>query len=335
MKLSLPQKQSLYHELGQFLRSGIPLPQAVEALAPETGRGPVRRLLEQMGSLLLKGESIPDTFAHLRPAIGEMEVALIDASNNSGRLEHAFSYLAGYFGALESVRAGIFKRLAWPFIQLHIGVLMMTAVRQYATTGGVDTGAYLLQCGLFLGVLYGAVLACWFLGDLVTRLARTNAAVDTLLCSLPIIGKLRRNMALTRFCAVYEMQLQAGINAMDGLTSAADASSSARIRQSIRRIVPQVRGGASVAAALSDISAFPAALRRTFRIGEDTGSLDEDLRRWTDYYHRAALSALEAFGTWLARLTSLIVLGYVGYMIVDAYRAVMTGTYGKILDESF
>ena len=43
VKLDLLQKQTLYHELGQFLRSGIPLSQAVEALAQDTRRGPLRR----------------------------------------------------------------------------------------------------------------------------------------------------------------------------------------------------------------------------------------------------------------------------------------------------
>ena len=332
VKLSLPQKQSLYHELGQFLRSGIPLPQAVEALAPETGRGPVRKVLERMLPLLLRGESIAGTFAQLRPAVGDMEVALIDASNNSGRLEQAFAYLSGYFGALESVRAGIVKRLIWPFTQLHVGILLMTAVRQYATTGALALPGYLAECAKLLGLLYGVVLLVWVAGDLLVGLGRSSAAMDAFLGSLPILGKLRRNMALTRFCAVYEMQLQAAINLMDGLTSAADASGSARIRAAIRRIIPQVRDGSSVSAALGETAAFPAALRRTFRLGEDTGSLDEDLRRWADYYHKAALSALEAFGTWLARVTSIVVLGYVGYLIVTTYQEVLNGTYGKLLE---
>lgn len=326
VKLSLPQKQSLYHELGQFLRSGIPLPQAVEALAPETGQGPVRKFLERMQPLLLRGESIPGTFAQLRPAVGDMEVALIDASNSSGRLEQAFAYLSGYFGALESVRAGIVKRLMWPLIQLHIGVLLMTAVQQFVANKGVfDLPSYLAECAKLLGVLYGAILILWLLCDALVSLGRTSASTDTLLGSLPILGRLRRNMALTRFCAVYEMQLQAGINAMDGLRSAADASGSARIRAAIQRIIPKVRDGSSVSAALGQASAFPAALLRTFRIGEDTGSLDEDLRRWADYYHKAALSALEAFGTWLARVTSVVVLGYVGYLIIVTFQSVLSG----------
>ncbi len=333
MKLSLPQKQTLYHELGQFLRSGIPLPRAVEALVPETGNGALRKVLRRLESMFLRGETVPGAFAQLRPAVGEMEVALIDASNSSGRLEQAFAYLANYFGTLETVRAGVVKKLAWPIIQLHIGILMMTAVRQYAVSGGVDPTAYLGECAKLLGILYGAGLVLWLVADAVVAAGRASAGTDQLLSALPLLGKLRRNLALARFCAVYEMQLQAGINVMDGLTAAADASGSARIKAGIRRVVPQVRGGMAVSEALGKASAFPTVLLRTFRVGEDTGSLDEDLRRWADYYQKAAVAALEAFGTWLARLISILILLYVGYLIVDAYNNILQGTYGKLLNE--
>ncbi len=332
VKLSLPQKQTLYHELGQFLRSGIPLPQAVEALAPETGSGSLRQVLRRLEKLFLKGASVPDAFAQLRPTVGEMEVALIDASNTSGRLDQAFAYLANYFGTLEAVRASIVKQLAWPLIQLHIGVLLMTGLRRFIA-GGFELQSYVLECAKLLGIVYALLLGLWIVADAVVAAARASAGLDAFLGALPILGKLRRNMALGRFCAVYEMQLQAGINVPDSLRAAADASGSARIRAAIKRAAPQILKGERVGAALGNTAAFPPALLRSFRLGEDTGSLDEDLRRWAGYHQQAAVDALERFGRWLAKATTLLILGYVGYLIVVTYQEVVQNTYGKLLSE--
>ena len=332
MKLSLPQKQTLYHELGQFLRSGIPLPEAVEALAPEVGRGPVRQVLERLLAMFLQGESVPGAFAQLRPAVGEMEVALIGASNNSGRLEQAFSYLDGYFGTLIDMRSQVFKQLLWPLVQLHIGILLMTGVGQFATTQTFDAQSYLTQCAKLFGVLYGTVLVLWVVVDAFLGAARRSTVADSFLNALPLVGKVLRNLALARFCAVYEMQLQAGINLVDGLRAAADSSNSARLRNAIEQAQPRILQGASLSAALGTNTVFPAALRRSFRIGEDTGSLDEDLRRWADYYQTAAVGALRSLGAWLGRIINLLVVVYVGYLIVQTYSAIFTSTYGKILD---
>ncbi len=330
MKLNLVQKQSFYHELGQFLKSGIALPQAVEALAPEIGSGALRQLLQRLEKLFLAGESIPDAFAKLRPAIGEMEVALISASSNSGRLETALTYLSEYFGTLENLRAAIVKQTVWPIIQLHIGVFLLPLAAAFLLG---DWPAYFLHCGLFLGTLYAGGFALWLLGAWLIRSARTNVGVDRLLRAIPLVGALRRNMALNRFCATYEMQLQAAVNLMDSLRSAADASQSAMLREEIQRIIPKVRAGSQVGPLLAGSRVFPPVLQRVFRLGEDTGSLDEDLRKWADYYRKAAVAKMEALGIWLPRIISILIVGYLGYSIVIAFKAGYTDPLNQILSE--
>ena len=329
MKLNLLQKQTLYHELRQFLHSGIPLPQAVEALAPET-RGDVRRLLVRLRDLFLQGMSVPDAFASLRPTISDLEVSLIEASGSSGRLEQAFTYLADYFGTLATVRAGIIKQASWPLIQLHIGIILLNAVAMFIG-GEFNLWAYLVQTGSALCVLYAGLFGIWAVGALLVRLGQKEVSVDRLLGWVPMVGRMRRNLALSRFCATYEMQLQAAINIMDGLHAAADASQSARIRAAIEEVLPRVRAGAQFGESLTGSSAFPAALQRALRLGEETGSLDADLRKWADYYQKAAISTLETLGAWLPRAGNFCILIYLGYRIITTYSK-MLQSMGQMMD---
>ena len=157
------------------------------------------------------------------------------------------------------------------------------------------------------------------------RLGKTDVSIDRILGWVPLVGRMRRNLALSRFCATYEMQLQAAINIMDGLHAAADASQSARIRAAIAGALPRVRAGAQVGESLTDTSAFPAALKRAMRLGEETGSLDADLRKWADYYQKAAISALETLGAWLPRIGNLCILIYLGYRIIATYSKMYQG----------
>ena len=64
-----------------------------------------------------------------------MEVALISASSHSGRLEQALNYLSEYFGTLGELRASIIKKLIWPVIQLHIGVVAPANRPGWSTSG--------------------------------------------------------------------------------------------------------------------------------------------------------------------------------------------------------
>ena len=329
MTLTLRQKQTFYHELEQFLRSGIPLPQAVEALLPETSYGTLRRVLERLLKMFLQGDSVPDAFAKLRPIVGDMEVALISASSNTGRLEQSFVYLSNYFGALDGVRSKIVKGLIWPVVQLHIGVFVSNLIPLFI--GGMSTETYLVRCGTTLGACYAVAFVLWLAGSSLVEMGRTSAGVDYLLGRVPLAGKLRRNLALSRFCATYEMQLQGGINIFESLKAAGDASQSARIGASVEKVLPQVRGGASFGSTLNGKGALPSALQRAIRLGEETGNLDENLRRWADYYQKAAIGALDAAGVWIPRLFYLLIAGYLVYCIIGAGQA-EAGMYKNLLD---
>jgi type II secretory pathway component PulF len=315
VKLSLAQKETFYRELEQFTRSGIPLQQAVEALAPET-RGRVRAVLKQLLALLLGGNTVPDAFAALQPTFGALEVSLIAAAGNTGRLDQAFVYLSNYFAALETLRAGVVKRTIWPLIQLHFGVLVINIG---SLVGGTMTfDGYILRCVATLAMFYAAGVAVWIVVALLLRLARVNPGLDRALGVIPLLGKLRRHLALSRFCATYEMQLQAGINVMDSVGAAANASQSARIKATVSRLIPGIRAGSPLGALITGESAFPAALQRSIRLGEESGSLDEDLVRWSGYYQKSAVDALETLGTWISRLVYIIIAIYFIYSIIGA-----------------
>jgi protein transport protein HofC len=317
VKLNLREKQSFYHELGRFLHSGITLPQAVETLLPDMGRGSPRRAMEQLLHLFRQGESVPNAFANLRPAIGDMEVALISASSNSGRLEQALGYLSQYFGTLDAVRSGLIKGLSWPVIQLHLAIVMLGVA--FGFLQGQAPQVYLLQIVKTLACIYAVSFALMTAGAFLLGLGRNHPGVDRLLRMVPLIGKLRRNLALNRFLTTYEMQLEAGINVLDSLRASAVASQSGLIRRDIETILPQVLGGKQVGFLLADSTAFPASLRRIMRTGETTGTLDKDLRDQAAYYHTAAMANLETLGSWLPRIIYCAIMAYVGYLMINVW----------------
>ncbi len=284
------------------------------------------------------GESVAGAFARLRPAVGSMEVALIEASDRSGRLEQAFGYLASYFGALDQVRAGIIKQALWPVVQLHLAAVVLSFVSTYivVAVGGGGTfnlAGFAAQVALTLGIFYAVAAGALVVGYGLANAGRTSVGVDAFLATLPLAGKLRRNLALSRFCATYEMQLAAGVNPMDSVHAAGEASQGARVRAAVARMVPEMLAGASLGTLIQDKDVFPATFRRSIRTAEDTGTLDADLRRWSDYYQKASVDALQTAGAWLSRLVSITVLVFVGYKIVMTYSFVLHTTIDHALGE--
>lgn len=326
MSLSLREKQSVYYELGQFLRAGVAPVQALESLLWETpARGGVRRFFQGLSAALQRGDTLPEAFAATRPAVGEMELAVVTAAGQGGRLDAAFSYLAGYFGNLDRLGRELRKGMTWPLFQLHFGIFVLGLPTLFTPGGG--PGVYLRQTVGFLLAFYAVVALLWAGGAAWVRAAVRSTAADRALRGVPLFGALRRNTALGRFCAAYEIGLSAGVNVADTLLGAGRASGSATLHHAVRQVLPRVRAGEQVGALLAGTGVFPRELLRAVRLGEDTGRLDEELRRATGDYEAAALGNLHALGKWLPKLIYLAVAGFLAVQIVKVFQG-----YVNVLD---
>jgi type IV pilus assembly protein PilC len=328
VSLSLREKQSLYHSLGQLLRSGVPLPGALKSLA-QTSSGGQRRLIRRLNEAINAGKTMGEAVAAQRPEVSELEVGIISACEKSGRLEYGMTQLAGYHGAFATAREGILKKCAYPAFVLHFGILLFDA-KTLLVDG--QPGLYLQQVLGKLALIYGIVLIFFLLVPLLRDAGSKSAMLDWLLRFFPMIGKIRRAFATSRFCATYGMQLDAGINVIDALEAAQRASLSGLVRSAVRRAIPEVRsGGSQVGPLLAASGAFPEPMTRAVCVGEQTGELDQELTRMAAEYQSEALARLETAAEWVPRLLYMGIMLYVGYQIIVMYKGYIADV-GKIID---
>ena len=316
VSLSLREKQNFYHSLGQLLRSGVPFPRALETLG-QTARGAQRRLLQQLKADVAAGKTIAEAVSAQRSAVSDMEAGVIAAVERTGRLEYGFAQLSNYFAALERARARVLEKSAYPLFVLHFGIFILS-LDTLLTGAGLT--AYLKQTVGMLLLLY--VLAG--IAALVIRTLRDAAAhstaIDAFLRALPLVGKIRRAFATSRFCATYEMQLAAGVNVLDALGAAARASQSALANRGVHRAIGELRAGHQVGQALGASGAFPEPMIRAVCVGEETGELEEELTRVAADYLAEGLARLDTLAEWLPRLLYLAVLVTLGWKVISWYR---------------
>jgi type II secretory pathway component PulF len=249
--------------------------------------------------------------------ISPLEASIIGACARSGRLDQGCFYLSDYYGKLETVRRFIIKSSLYPAFVLHFGVFA-TALPKLVMPGGT-LAAYLRGTLGFLLLLYGfGIIAALLISILVTQGARSTL-MDRFLRLLPLVGKTRRAFALSRFCATYEMQLLSGVNVMDAITSASNASQSALVGAAVRKALPLIRGGAQVGPLLSGSSAFTEAMVRGIKIGEQTGDLDNELKRLADEFQQEAVSRMAMLAAFFKWLLILLVAVYTGWQILGFY----------------
>ncbi len=309
-------KARLFHDLGQLIHSGMAFPKAVEKLRAISPGG-AGRVLRGLSAAVLGGSSVAEAFASQQPQLGALETGIFIASDRAGRLDQGLAHAAEYYEAIAAAQSQLWGKMAYPLFILHFSALAAAVPKIFGDGGIVDAVRYFL---IFCAGIWAALFAVRFLFHLLLTAASRSAALDHLLCTLPPFGKLRRSFALSRFCAAYNLQIEAGVNAYASLETAGRASSSATITAACTRALDALRAGEKVGDALAKSRAFPEPVLRGFLVGEESGRLDQELRRLADEYRTAALRRLNTLTEWIPRLIYIGILIYIGWQTVSFYK---------------
>lgn len=323
MTANAAHKHLFYSEMAKLLEAGFDIRKAAAVLLDT--RLPARQasLLKTLNQGLEAGESIAMAFGK---SISHIERAIIGAGERGGKLAPAFQDLADYFGMLASARREVVKGMIYPVIVLHLGVFIGIVPATLMKGGAV--AEMLGSLVVTLLVTYAAAF-CIFLGiRVLLNRAPGNPAVDRLINRVPWIGKARRDLAMARFCKVYHSCLLAGISMRETAGLASEASHSGVIREAGVKLVNAAKAGNPLGPQFVAEDAFPKAFARSYSTGEEAGTLDKDLARWSKRFQDDAEASVKRASAMIPQLLYFLVLGFVAWKIAGFY-----GDYYGVLEQ--
>ena len=321
-------KQLFYSELAKLLEAGFGIRQAADVMSGTGLPTAQAELLEELHQGLQEGKSIADSLGANQSTVSDLERSIIRAGERGGRLPTAMRHLADYFGMLASARREALRSLVHPILILHLGVFIGT-VPTAMVSGGKSPAE--IAGGLFatLLVVYAAIFLIYIGIRALLRSARENARIDGTIRRIPMVGKVRNNMAMAGFCKVFHTCLLAGLPMRETVRMAAHASQSGMIRGAGERLQKILADGNPLGPGMMDESAFPKAFARSYSTGEAAGTLDKDLENWAAHFQNEAASGTRTLAAVIPRALYFLILGYVAWKIV----AFFDSYYGSLLKE--
>jgi type II secretory pathway component PulF len=308
-------KHLFYSEMAKLLDAGFDIRKAAAVLQDTRLPAPQAALLSDLNRGLEAGESIAVAFGK---RLTDIERAIIGAGERGGKLAPAFQHLADYFGMLASARREVVRGMIYPLVVLHLGVFIGIVPAALMKGGTTSTE--------ILGSLVGALLIVYAAGYCVfagiralLQRAPENPGIDRLVNRLPGIGKARRNLAMARFCKVYHSCVLAGISMSETAGLASEASQSGVIREAGAKLVKAAVAGSALGPRFMADDAFPKAFARSYSTGEEAGTLDKDLARWSKLFQDDAESSVKRVSVMIPKLLYFLVLGFAAWKIAGFY----------------
>src|SRR5690606_20819443 len=127
-------------------------------------------------------------------------------------------------------------------------------------------------------------------------------------------------------CSVLHTMLAAGVSVPEALSTTTDAISNVVYKEQLDLARQQMLEGSGFAQPLIETDLFPGAARQMFKVGEETGTLDEQLKVAGEYFNRELEFRIKTFTTMFEPIMIVFVGAIVGFVAI----ALVSAMYGVL-----
>jgi Type II secretory pathway, component PulF len=331
-------------QASSFMRAGIPILDALAIVAEEANAKELKKVLADIQRRLRSGSSFGDAIAAHPRVFPGYYIAVIRASEMTGQLDDAFEQLASYMQRDINAKRQVKSALTYPcfvFVLAIFAVIVM-AVYVLPKFQGFYTslGAKLpLPTRILLGftdfmaewwlVIIAVLVGLLALGVAVLAGPRGKRRRDAVLLKIPAIGPLLQLIAIERFCRVLAALVHAGVSLPDAVAVSADSTNQTVFKEKIAIAREAMIRGEGLARPIAATGLFPAAARQMIRVGESTGSLDEQLQTAAVFYERELEYRLKRV-TDLFEPTIIVIVGGAVAFVALAQVSAMYSIYSQV-----
>ncbi|GJG97006.1 type II secretion system inner membrane protein GspF [Cupriavidus pauculus] len=289
------QEQALFtRQLASLIVSGLPLDEALGALADQAERQYVHELLAGIRAEVMGGSSLSVALSQHPKDFPDIYRALVSAGEHSGHLGVVLERLATYIETRNQLTSKIRLAFTYPAIVTVVAFAIVIFLLSYVVPQVVSVFAntkqklptltiVMLWLSDFVRNWWWAALAVFAVIAAIIRSLLKQPDVrlswHRWLLTAPLIGKLVRGYNTARFASTLAILVSAGVPILRSLQAAGETLTNAALKANVDDATTRVREGASLARALAAQNQFPPVLVHLIRSGEATGNLPVMLER--------------------------------------------------------
>lgn len=308
-----------YHNLSVMLDAGVPLLRSLNTVA--SGAEPhVRKALLALADGVSQGNPLAESMSHNRKLFNPVDVMLIQAAETSGSLPELIGLLSKWHESSQRMVKKLWSGMLLPILILTLAAFIAPIPAFVA--GGWRIGTYLLA-------VLRILLLFWIPAGIIILIVRKTPKtgplrklLDQIVLRIPVLGNALYRLAISRYCWVFHMLCKAGVPVMDCVNMAVAAAGNAIVGDMFRPAVQSVRAGESICQGFS--KRLPKEFIEMWRIGEETGSLDNVTRRMAENYAEAAEFSLNEFARWFPRFVYFLVCILMIYYVFVNFGRIVT-----------
>lgn len=320
-------------ELESLLNAGLPLLEALLILSERTGKDGQHEIVSALVARLTEGHGFGQALRDFPERFPPLFVALMSASENTGRLPEALGRYVTYQETWQQLKSRLVGAMIYPGILLSIGMLVMSflliylapkfsvvyqqirAERSFSTELMIQWGAF-VQSHQSEIVLAFLALVCTLAAAL--RHPQTRSTVIGLASRLRVLSRVLHTSHCSQFYRSLALLLRGGNN----LVLSIELSRSVMPPQyelALTAAIGNIRQGMPLSTAFDQNNLTTDIAYRMIRSGEGTGNVAHMLDQIAQFHEREIAEHIDRVTRFIEPVIMLFMGTLIGSIVISMY----------------
>ena len=316
-------------ELSDMLSAGLQLEPALKSMENRQELGNLKAVSYKIRQIVRDGVNFSVALKKVSPSFGPLYCSLAAAGEASGALDDILKRQAHYLKTLAELQARLILAMIYPAFLVLAGicvsiVFVTTLIPQLTDLIESSGGKIPLGAAILIGI--SDFLSKWWIVIVLTLIASfiffkawkdneaNKPAWDRIKLRLPMIGPVISSRFYVQFLETMANLVGNGLPLLRALELSRDATQNRSLRGELDKVIAQVGDGRSFSKALIRNGAFPPLLIDMISVGEQTGKIDQSLRRAAERYDKELDKDLQRIMALVMPTVLIIMAGLIGTM---------------------
>lgn len=332
-------------QLSTYIKSGIPLVDAVKILAKQSTNAGNKRAFQRLVYELLKGENLSTAMMKQEKVFPKLLVNMVKTAELTGDLPSILDDMADYYTSMARTKKQMISAMTYPAVVLTIafGVLifMLTyLVPQFATMfeeNDATLPALTLVIlnlsdfikGNYIYLIIALILFVLLFVYLYKNIVSFRTSIQVLLMHVPVVKNIIIYSQVSNFTKTFASLLNHGVFITDSMEVLSKITNNEIYKKIINRCLVNLGKGDPISESFKGEWAFPVVAYEMLVTGENTGQLGLMMEKVADHFQSLHKSLIDQMKSLMEPLMIVALAAIVGVILLSIVEP-MFSIYGQI-----
>lgn len=335
---------TLFTHFEQLERAGVSVIDSLVDIKNSSTSSKVKNLVQEIYETVKNGSLLSEALTHHPKIFTPIFIGLIATGEKTGNLNNAFTSIIEHLKWSAAIKRKTVKAIRYPLFSIMVMFVVlwvMTSVVVPKVTSFLmvqeialpKMTVYLINFSDFMKsntlIMIALIPISFIVYKAVRRVPEIALQIDQFKLHIPVFGQIITKLDASRFCHFFSITFKSGIGVLECLETAKEVVDNNAIKKGIDTARKKVAGGQSLGEAIAESGYFSSLVVRMFKIGEETGDMEQSLENVRFFYDQEINDSIDKI-VGMIQPSLIFIMGGMMAWITAAVFGPIYGSFSKL-----